>query len=446
MSRWGFASFSFVPVPYAIMSFINGVSHLFSSDYPAIYMVSSNVMEEAKDAGGSFNGVIGHVVPYESTNDDAGYGSGFDSNWKGLTPGVLRRTFFSLLNSAKGKKHQVRELVVDEQSLPERTQIEHDDPQTIATHGPNDNSGSALMFHSTALPVLLVEQSSNVRESFYLVRAAHRSENAIESIDFRLPKVSLEWLRFGPTGFWILVCITLLNLVVNPTKTYRSIMEKAQRVKTLFSGARTVANETASNTPLVEGSLLTRIGAWLSAPSDNDINLSESLREDDLPRISFRACERFKRRGDADPTASIRADTAQISRFVLQTAIATMISGFSILVIGLMSDFNYGSSSKIERIILMMWLAVGVLVGLLVPFLNINDAFTLLVRIPQEAQVLASNRAFVMSTRASISTSYITALIMLLACLPWTVFVVPIWGFVIVGQQLAEWGTCTSIY
>ncbi|KAL1591328.1 hypothetical protein SLS60_012072 [Paraconiothyrium brasiliense] len=445
MSRWGFASFSFVPVPYAIMSLINGVSHLFSPDYPAIYMVSSNVMEEAKDAGGSFDGVIGHVVPYEFTNDDAGYGSGFDSNWKGLTPGVLRRTILSLFNSAKGKKKQVRELVVYEQSLPERTQIEHDDPQTIATDDHNNNHGLALMFHSTASPVLFVEQSPNVREKFYLVRAAHRSENAIESTAFRLPKISLKWVRFGLVGISVLYWITALNLVVHPIKTYRSIEEQAhlltQRVQTFFTGVRTVANETASNTAL-KGSLMTRIKALLLAPSADDIDLSESLREDNLPRISFRACEGFKRRGDADPTSSIRTNRAQIPRFIVQSVIATIISSFSILVIGLMSDFNHGSSSKTERIILMTWLAVGVVVGLLIPFLNINDAFTLLVRIPQEVQALARTRTVIVAASVFLSSSYITALITLLVCLPWSVFVVPIWGFVIVGQQLAEWGAC----
>lgn len=71
-----------MPVPYAIMSLVNGISHLFSSDYPAIYMVSSTVMEEAEaeDVGGSFHGVVGHVEPSHPTDNDAGYGSGFDSN------------------------------------------------------------------------------------------------------------------------------------------------------------------------------------------------------------------------------------------------------------------------------------------------------------------------------------------------------------------------------
>jgi hypothetical protein len=448
-SRWGFASFSFVPVPYAIMSLVNGVSHLFSSDYPAIYMVSSNVMKEAEDAGGSFYGVVGHVEPYESTNDDAGYGSGFDSNWKGLTPGVLRRTILSLFNSAKGKKKQVRELVVSEQSLPERTRIEHDDTQTIATDDHNNSNGLASMFHSTASPVLLVEQSPNIREESYLVRAAHRSENAIESTAFRLPKVSLKWIRFGLFGIIVLFYITVLNLVVHPIKTYRRIEEQAylltQQVQIFFTGVRTVANKTASNTS-VKGTLMTRIWAFLSAPSADDIELSERLREDNLSRISFKACERFQRRGDANPISSIHTNRAKTPRFIAQTVIATIISSFSILVIGLMSDFNRGSRSRTERIILMMWLAVGVVVGLLVPFLNINDAFTLLVRIPQEVQAAARTRAVIVASTIFPNTHYITALIMLLVCLPWSVFVVPIWGFVIVGQQLAEWGTCVSIY
>jgi hypothetical protein len=74
INRWGFASFSFVPVPYAIMSLVNGMSHLVTPDYPAVYMVSSTVMQEAEEAGGSFCGIIGHVEPVPSSDEDTGYG------------------------------------------------------------------------------------------------------------------------------------------------------------------------------------------------------------------------------------------------------------------------------------------------------------------------------------------------------------------------------------
>jgi hypothetical protein len=34
------------------MSLVNGIRHLFTPDYPAVYMVSSTVMKEAEDAEG----------------------------------------------------------------------------------------------------------------------------------------------------------------------------------------------------------------------------------------------------------------------------------------------------------------------------------------------------------------------------------------------------------
>jgi hypothetical protein len=88
----------------------------------------------------------------------------------------------------------------------------------------------------------------------------------------------------------------------------------------------------------------------------------------------------------------------------------------------------------------MMWLAVAIVVGFLVPFLNVNDAYTLLIRIPLETE------AFLKTRVAASNGPYLPALLLLVMCLPWSISVVPIWGFVIVGQQLEEWGTCVSIY
>lgn len=337
-------------------------------------------------------------------------------------------------------------MLVFEQGLVERTQSKDDNTQTDANNGGN---GFKSMHNNTGLPILLVEQSPTVQGESYLVKAIHRSENAIESTAFRLPKVSLKWIRFGFVGIIILSYITVLNLVVHPIKTFRSIKKRAHllkhQVQIFLTGVRTVANDTASNTA-VKGSLKTRLRAFLLAPSADDINLSERLHEDNLPRISFRACERFQRRSDASSTSSSRTKASKIQGYIVQTFLATIISSLSFLMIGLVSNFDHGSSSKTERIILMMWLAVGIVVGLLVPFLNVNDAFTLLVRIPLEVQAAARTQAVAMATAIVPNGYYITALIMLLVCLPWSVFIVPIWGFVIVGQQIAEWGSCISIY
>ncbi|OSS45914.1 hypothetical protein B5807_08267 [Epicoccum nigrum] len=176
IARWGFTSFSFVPVPYAIMSLVNGISHLFTPDYPALYMVSSTVMQEATDAGGSFCGVVGHVEAAQFQDSDTGYGSGFDSNWKGLTPGVLRRKVLSLFNSIQKKQKLVKELTVSDKDLSGHAES----PNTQMETG-EDIAGLLPTPCRAESPVLLVEQSPNFRGKSYMVRAGLRSHNDIEN-------------------------------------------------------------------------------------------------------------------------------------------------------------------------------------------------------------------------------------------------------------------------
>ena len=61
LSRYGYAAFGLTVAPYLIMSFVNLLSSLLTPDYSHMYLVSSDVMEEARNHGGHFEGEIGHL-------------------------------------------------------------------------------------------------------------------------------------------------------------------------------------------------------------------------------------------------------------------------------------------------------------------------------------------------------------------------------------------------
>ncbi|KAF1978308.1 hypothetical protein BU23DRAFT_563929 [Bimuria novae-zelandiae CBS 107.79] len=291
VDRWGFASFTFVPVPYAIMSLTNGLSHLFTSDYPALCMISSPVMQEVIDAGGDFSGIVGHVLPVHGSSDDTGYGSGFGSNWKGITPGVLRRTMLRFYNSAKGLAREEHDIMVSTEQLAAYADFGQPAP------GPSDDD-------------------------------------------------------------------TPLAPASDPSKLPR----------------RDDAGDFTSD----------------------EIDLSANI-------------------------ASRREAGVQGSGLFTRAIFSTLFSGLTFLVIGLMSGFSAGSNSKSEQVVLMMWLAAGIVVGFLVPFLNIDDAITILVKVPVEANLLYTP-----------GDSYTWSGLMVVLSLPWSVFVLPIWGFVIIGKQLDQ--------
>ncbi|MCJ1266277.1 hypothetical protein MMC22_006160 [Lobaria immixta] len=97
IQRWGYVSFFFTPLPYAIMSFCNSISNVLTPDYASLYMVHSEIMNEAKEAGGAFEGVVGRVVPLIGPVNDNGYRSGFATTWKGISPTSIKRAVSAAL-------------------------------------------------------------------------------------------------------------------------------------------------------------------------------------------------------------------------------------------------------------------------------------------------------------------------------------------------------------
>lgn len=456
VSRWGFASFYFMPIPYAIMSLVNGISHLFTTDYPALYMVSSSAMQEAVEAGGTFCGVVGHVEDEKSDDSDTGYGSGFDSNWQGLTPGVLRRTVSSIYHQARGTKKETRDVIISEKRLPE---FLRSDNATTWTNTNSETIGSPSAGERIKLPLLFVVQSRPLfAGESYIIRALHRNDNPIESEGYVLPKVNLKWVLYGLAGIGVLFGVIVLHMVFHPIKTCGSLKRRILALKTrvqTFLEKTPDSQNNGSSIVAIRESIDKQPFIWvLFKQSSADLEFDEQLYRDTLPRISFRACERFRCQGDSnehhesshdvesgdDPSS--RTTNYRIRGFIAQACLVVSISGLSLLIIGLMSGFKAGRSSKIEQVIFMMWLAVGIVVGFIVPFLNVSDAFTLLIRVPLEVPTAAGSQAIISNPIGSYTMAQMTVMMFI----PWSIFVPPIWGFVIVGKQLQEWGTCVSVY
>ncbi|KAJ9196311.1 hypothetical protein DTO164E3_6367 [Paecilomyces variotii] len=61
VTQYGYASFAFTVVPYLIMSFINMLGNLVTPAYASMYMVHSEMMDEALNRGGQFQGMVGRL-------------------------------------------------------------------------------------------------------------------------------------------------------------------------------------------------------------------------------------------------------------------------------------------------------------------------------------------------------------------------------------------------
>ena len=62
IDQYGYAAFGLTVTPYIIMSFLNLVGQIATADYPTLYVVRSDTLEEAARHGGHFDGMVGRLI------------------------------------------------------------------------------------------------------------------------------------------------------------------------------------------------------------------------------------------------------------------------------------------------------------------------------------------------------------------------------------------------
>jgi hypothetical protein len=66
ITKYGYAAFGLTVTPYALMSLVNLIGSLLTPSYPALYLVHSSVLDEAKDRDSVVDGVVGALVELET--------------------------------------------------------------------------------------------------------------------------------------------------------------------------------------------------------------------------------------------------------------------------------------------------------------------------------------------------------------------------------------------
>lgn len=63
IDTFGYSAFGLTVIPYALMSLVNLIGNTVTPDYHALYLVASDIMDEAIRRGARFDGVVGRLVP-----------------------------------------------------------------------------------------------------------------------------------------------------------------------------------------------------------------------------------------------------------------------------------------------------------------------------------------------------------------------------------------------
>ena len=74
LERFGYAAFGLTVTPYLIMSVVNFAAQIATPDYQSLFLITSEVSDEAERRGGSFTGAVGRLHPAPDGGLSAGRG------------------------------------------------------------------------------------------------------------------------------------------------------------------------------------------------------------------------------------------------------------------------------------------------------------------------------------------------------------------------------------
>ncbi|KAF2156451.1 hypothetical protein K461DRAFT_291365 [Myriangium duriaei CBS 260.36] len=122
---------------------------------------------------------------------------------------------------------------------------------------------------------------------------------------------------------------------------------------------------------------------------------------------------------------------------VVEVSVGICIIGLFVGLVGGLSKFKPGQSSAIERGVMMAWLASG-LYGFCLPLLSTWELLRALFFFPL--------RLLIMEYSGGLLQRKYGIMAFVLASFPLGIFIPPIWGFVLVGRMLVEWGGCIHLF
>jgi hypothetical protein len=85
VQHYGYAAFGLTVVPYLIMSIVNLISTIVTPDYPTVYLVRSDIMDEAStpQRKGRFEGIVGSIESSYSSADAKSFDATFEESSEG---------------------------------------------------------------------------------------------------------------------------------------------------------------------------------------------------------------------------------------------------------------------------------------------------------------------------------------------------------------------------
>lgn len=356
IDHYGYAAYALTVTPYAVMSLVNLLGTALTPTYPALYIVQSDIMEEAKRRGADFDGVVGRLVNESPTIDNAAYDC-----------------------------FGVRVL--------------------FHSSAPTNRTNDVSTEHSAT-----IRGSQNSRASNQNAKNEAGTMQVFSHIDVR---TKLHWTATSKAKSCMKFIYDFDTKAYHDLVRYRSL-EREGITKHLegpgfqLKMAPRDLTSTAIFVPVCSNFRRRSPRSWTFNPiSFNPISLVPRMRDvltskhEELPQQITDIC-------------------------------SWTVSLASLAIYGGLSQFHNASSTLAQRVITMMWVAFGVIVG--PTFANYVNVLTSYAADGWGKGASAENRAM----------SFWTTIV--------AYFMLPFYGaasvagFIVVGKMIREWGTCIELY
>jgi hypothetical protein len=488
INRWGYASYHLTVIPYLFMTLVNLVGNLCIADYPCLYMVRTATMDEAERSGGVFEGEVAQTITIENLGDDlveelpySGVtNEGIISFATSFATCFLLLTIFMQIGILLLIQYIVRILyhLV-------KPQIASDfESMVIDLHisgAAGDLHADQLSAVSTPVPIFLHEQIDPSSESDTYSSDCGEVECGIEirADEECNCEGKREFRMVEPISSSRYYQIRILNPPQRPSFDDIWNQRRSAMYDMIQRSRRSDPSQYISDSSLSH--VLKNPRQIIHALWDYDLfyNLfpERNFKPACLTTLYYPGCSRFLRTSSLnhhtmshvrisldDPPSAFASErrsrrTPRISQdphtrwgVLLEIVVGLLLLGIFFSVIAVLTRFQPGHSSATERCIMMIWLASG-LYGFCLPFMSTSELLRIFL-LPPLVWIL--DLVLALRTKMKLRDRFIIVLelvcrirpLMEAACsiIPLATFVPPIWGFVLVGRMLVEWGNCTRLY
>jgi hypothetical protein len=473
ISRWGYASYHLTVIPYLFMTLVNLVGSLCIADYPCLYMVRTETMDEAEKIGGVFEGEVAQTITIMDANDDLVE----DLPYSGLTDEDIisfatnhlfidywvDRWLWYILRRTRKVAHP-----------PISSTIESIDLHIVGVaRAPTSDLPSTV---SDPTPIVSDEQIDPVGGSDANPSGDEEAEDgfgmhAVEDCNTeKEPECRFVEAVSSSSRYRIRVC----------NQPQRSPFYEIRRLRRYtfhdrVKRSRRLPDSQGSSAFTRSLMLISRREIRIARFERYIVAVENRFKPAYLTGFYYPSCSKFLRTSSSNHHTTLRTGvpsygpplalasgqhtrTSRNNRnshtrwgVLLEIVVGLFLVGIFFSVIAALTRFQPGQSSTTERGIMMAWLASG-LYGFCLPFMSTSELLRVFFLLPL-VSVIDLAFTWMMKPMDRFLSFHLDEAVYLpsgmeaiCSFLPLAIFIPPIWGFVLVGRMLVEWGNCIRLY